>query len=648
MRAEDRPEAAATLPALLIRNRNFLLLWAAYGISAVGDHLSEMALIKELGGLERPDVTRVQALITFAFFAPFPLMAAVAGWWADRFNRKWIMIGADLIRAAIVINFAVALSLLLARGLGDYAVVLPVAATGALAAFFSPARKALLPALIRQEQLVRANAMIAALGTIGTIVSAVLGGWLVELAERGHMPLVWNYRIDALTFLLSAALLAAIDLRRTRRVTHPRPRGLWRPLSEGFRYVATHRRVAGLIGLSTVFWAAAGVVISVVPALVRDVFGGGFQDAGLYRGLIGVGLACGAAVMSAVGPAMPLQLRVLSGVAGGAFWMLALAAACAWRLGPLAVGLCLLGIGGAGAAIQVTVNAALQRFVPDSRRGRVFGVSDMCTTSAIAATSGLLGLPHIPALDRLTPLLLALTGLGLLLALVVAWRAYHRPHREYPGLIVLLSWIAQSYARLTGRLRRIGPCTLPRRGAVIVASNHTCGFDPILIQACCPYRLISYLVAREYYERPLAGWFMRRIRCVPIDRQRPSKSFLSRSLRLLRDGGCLCIFPQGTFEVPGEPPPPPRPGVGLLALRTGVPVIPCCITGTRYFDDPLRSYLALHRARVRFGRPVDLSDLIARARDPDAPQQAAERIMRAIDALRDEPPTSGAGSETSK
>lgn len=636
MRAEGRPDAAATLPALLIRNRNFLLLWAAYGISAVGDHLSEMALIKELGGLERPDVTRIQALITFAFFAPFPLMAALAGWWADRFNRKWTMIGADVIRAAIVINFAVAVGLLLARGLGDYAVVLPVAATGALAAFFSPARKALLPTLIRQEQLVRANAMIAALGTIGTIVSAVLGGWLVELAERGHMPLVWNYRLDALTFLVSATLLAAIDLRRTRRVVRPRPHGLLRPLAEGFRYVATHRRVAGLIGLSTVFWAAAGVVISVVPALVRDVFGGGFREAGLYRGLIGVGLACGAAVMSAIGPAMPLQLRVLSGIAGGVFWILALAAGCALRLGPLVVGLCLLGIGGAGAAVQVTVNAALQRFVPDSRRGRVFGVSDMCTTSAIAATSGLLGLPHIPALDRFTPLLLAITGVGLLATLSVAWRAYHRPHREYPGLIVVLSWIAQTYARLVGRVRRIGPCTIARSGPVIIASNHTCGFDPILIQACCPYRLISYLVAREYYERPLAGWFMRLCRCIPIDRQRPTKSFLSQSLRLLREGGCLCIFPQGTFEVPGQPPLPPRPGAGLLALRTGAAVIPCCITGTRYFDSPFRSYLARHEARVRFGKPVDLSDLILRARDPDAPQQATQRIMQAIERLRDE------------
>ncbi len=629
------------LPRRLVRNRNFLLLWAAYGISAMGDHLSETALIQQLGGLARPDVTRIQALITFAFFAPFTIVAPWAGWWADRFSRKWTMIAADLVRAAMVINFGVAVGLLAARGLGDFAVVAPVAVTGAMAAFFSPARKALLPTLIRDDQLVRANAMIAALGTLGTIVSGVIGGWLVDWSIARHKPLVWNYRLDALTFLTSAALLMAINLRRTRSAWYTPQSGGDAPLAEGFRYVATHRRVVGLIALSTVFWAAAGVVISVVPALVRDVFSGGFKEAGLYRGLIGVGLASGAAVMSAIGPAMPLQLRVLTGLAGGIFWMSALAACYSLRLGAWTTGLSLVGIGGAGAAIQVTVNAALQRFVPDARRGRVFGVADMCSTAAIAASSGLLGVPHIPNLDRLGPLLLWLTAAGLLLTLTCAWRSYRRPHRAYPGPIVLLSWIAQTYARLVGRLRRIGPCTIPPRGAVIVAANHTCGFDPILIQACCPYRLISYLVAREYYDMPLAGWFMRLCRCVPIDRQRPAKSFATQSLRLLRDGGCLCVFPQGTFEKPGQPHPPPRPGVGLLAIRTGVPVIPCCIEGTRYFDSPFRSYFARHDARVRFGKPVNLKDLIRDARGPDTPRRAAERIMQAIDALRSQPQPDG-------
>jgi hypothetical protein len=63
------------LPDLLVRNRNFVLIWAAYGISALGDHLSELALLQErdaMGGLR---ATRIQALLSFGFFFPFMLFA---------------------------------------------------------------------------------------------------------------------------------------------------------------------------------------------------------------------------------------------------------------------------------------------------------------------------------------------------------------------------------------------------------------------------------------------------------------------------------------------------------------------------------------------------------------------------------------------
>ena len=66
------------LPFWLVRNRNFVLLWAAYGVAAFGDHLSEMALLKERRAFDREDLTRVQALITFGFFLPFVLLGPLA------------------------------------------------------------------------------------------------------------------------------------------------------------------------------------------------------------------------------------------------------------------------------------------------------------------------------------------------------------------------------------------------------------------------------------------------------------------------------------------------------------------------------------------------------------------------------------------
>jgi 1-acyl-sn-glycerol-3-phosphate acyltransferase len=635
-------DSTPRFPNLLIHNRNFVLLWAAYGISAVGDHLSELALLDHLGGLERDDITRVQALIGFGFFLPFVVLGPLAGWFADRFSRKLTMIGADLLRAGVVASLPWTVPLLIGWGLGDYAAVLPLVVTGALAAFFSPARQAMIPTIIRSDQLVRANAMISALGTIGTILSAVLGGYLVKYKGR-----LWNYQIDGLTFIASAILLSFIAMRLARVTPHRRIEGLFAPLRRGFQYLAGHRRIVQLIALGAVFWGCAAITVSVIPAIVRDVFGGDIADAGKYRGLMGIGLASGAAIMTIVGPTMPLQIAVLGALAGGAFWVFALAATTFFGLGWFPAGLCLVLIGAHGAALLVTMMASLQRFVPDSRRGRVFGISDMSTTGAFVVASALLGLPHIPHLDRYVPLILLGAGGILSVTLLVALRTYQRG-QPYRPLITVLWQFARFYGYFWLRVRRIGPCTIPREGPVIVAANHTAGVDPLILLATSPHRLMGFVVAREYYGKPFAGWWMRLVDCIPIDREHPSKSFLAGTLRHLRSGKCLAIFPQGTYPAPGEPPPPPRPGIAVIALRSGATVVPAHIDGTRYYTGPFRAYFSRHRARVRYGPPIDLSAFAGRERDPEAPQEIADLIMSRIQALAagDESPASRSGRET--
>ncbi len=621
-----------SLPGLLILNPSFVLVWLAAGIAAFGDHLSEMALLKERGGLERDDVTRVQALLTFGFFLPYVLLGPLAGWWADRFSRKWTMIATDLLRAAVAASLMLSVPWLLGLGFGDYAIVLPLLLTGCFAAFFSPCRQAMLPTLIRDDQLVRANAMMSAIGTIGAIFSGMLGGKLVDLAAAGAFDLHWNYYLNAFTFLTSAGLLTFVSLRRVRTAPRGKLQGIWSPIQQGFQYVLTHRRVLQMILLGTVFWAAAGVVISVIPAIVRDVFGGRFSDAGIYRGLIAVGLVAGSALLTWFGPALPIPLAVCWGLLGGGLSTLALDATYIFKLGRVPSAACLLLIGLHGAVLLVSMMVVIQRFVPDARRGRVCGVSDMCTMGAIVASTALLGMPNIPGLDRFIPWILALTGLALLAALRIAWVLYRRPVDAAP-FTTLVWWVVRFYGYFWCRLRRSGPNTIPRNGPVILAANHTAGVDPILLQATTTHRLISFLVAQEYYGVPVAREFMKLVDCVPIDRRNPGRAFLTACLKRLKEGKVLGVFPQGTFERPGATPPEPKAGIGLLALRAGATVIPVHISGTRYFDNPFRSYFSRHEVRIRYGPPIDFSDLAGRERDPNAPQLVSERIMDRINEL---------------
>jgi len=622
--------SAPPLPSNLLRNRNFMLLWAAYGISAVGDHLSEMALLQTAGGFQRDDVTRVQALMTFCFFAPFVCLGPLAGWWADRFSRKWTMFGADLIRAGIMLSVPVVVPVLLQRGLGDFGVTFPLILTGALAAFFSPARQALVPTLIRDEQLVRANALISALGTIGAILSAIIGGALVDLSVAGHLHLDWNYRLDALTFVASAILVAGIAMSRSRAMPHTRPAGVWTPLQEGFRYVKDHRRVWQVILLGTVFWAAAGVVISVVPALVRDVFGGRFSEAGMYRGLIAAGLAAGAAILTLIGPAFRVSLVVLTALCGAALWTWILAATCALQLGRILTALCLFLIGVHGASILVAVMVVIQRFVPDARRGRVFGVSDMCTMAAIVATTGLLGLPHIPHLDRYIPGLLGLTGAGVLLTGAAAWRMYRRGSEHSPIVWLGLELI-RFYAALRYRVGRVGICTVPRTGPVLVVVRGPVDLSPLCVLATCPHRVVRFLL-RPGSCRGLRGALLRLTRAV-ADEAVIDGADTVNTAQYPRGGDCFGVL----VSEDGAGSPLARSDLlnlaGSLALRCGVVVIPCLVwpEGTRGTTTPARGRFG--NTRVRYGSPVDLAFLRSPNAGADARRQAATRIEQAIRAL---------------
>ncbi|MBN1489368.1 MAG: MFS transporter, partial [Phycisphaerae bacterium] len=162
-RSEPLPvSVSGRAPESVFHNRNFMLLWCAYGVSALGDHLSEMALLKTQDALNAGNLTQLLAKITFVFMLPFFVLGPVTGLLADRLPRRGLMIAADLIRAAIMFCFAwlVATS----EAWGPWGPYLPLGLVGVFAAVFSPARAALLPTLIRPRQLIEANATMSGLG----------------------------------------------------------------------------------------------------------------------------------------------------------------------------------------------------------------------------------------------------------------------------------------------------------------------------------------------------------------------------------------------------------------------------------------------------------------------------------------------------
>lgn len=640
----NRPTASVEdpdKPSFILRNRNFILLWMAYGISALGDHLSELGLLDMQNAMSSDvkNTVRLQAIMGFAFMLPFFLLGPATGWLSDRLPRKWIMFTCDLVRAAIMTEMFWLLTRMhrafdptaaADAPLSVWMAIAPLVLVGAFAATFSPARLSLLPTLVRETQIVRANALTAGLGMIATIASALIGGWMVDYVAAGNAKMSLVFRTDAMTFVASAVCIFLIRPPR-QHVSRDTHNG-FAAIRRGFKYVALHKRILELIVVAAVFWMAASVVRSVIPAIVKDVFGGSYADIGLYQGLLGVGMIVGSVILTLFGDALKSDIAAswclkLSGLSG-LFFTLAI-----WRGWPqlnAQIGLVLIGLFGSG--IQVSVYALMQKIVPNFMRGRAFGVLDLVTMAGFLAAAGTLGIPSWENIDQYVPAIML--GVSVVLIATGIVTTYIRLRRG-PFGVVLSFWknLNDFVCRLLPRARREGICTIPREGAAIVVANHNSTLDPFVLTSTSPNRIPGFMIAVEFAKIPFFSSLVRAIECIPVTRSGQDTGSVKSALRHLQDGKLLGLFPQGGVRDPNEA-IKVRDGVGMLALRSGAPVVPAYISGIRYSDSTFRPFFQRHKGVVRYGEPVDLSEFKGREKDRDAYKEASQKIMDAIMALK--------------
>ncbi len=153
--------------------------------------------------------------------------------------------------------------------------------------------------------------------------------------------------------------------------------------------------------------------------------------------------------------------------------------------------------------------------------------------------------------------------------------------------------------------KAFGANNMPAKGGVLLVSNHQSYLDPVLL-AWPLRRPISFLAKSELFVNPKFGWIIRRLHAFPLRQGEGDIGALRETVRRLQEGHVLNVYPEGARSRNGEI-GPMMPGVGLIARRAGVPVVPAAIHGA-FASWPIGQRLPRpHRVRVKYGEPMMLA-----------------------------------------
>jgi len=381
---ESRSSKPVGYLELLGSNRNFRHLFIAQLISQTGDWFNSVALFTLL--LQLTGSSEAVALVLIIKLLPTFFAGPLAGVVADRFNRKTIMIVADVVCGCVVLGF-----LFIDKPNQVWLVYLLAAAEILSASFFDPAKSAAIPSLVSQEELISANALSAASWSITLALGAALGGLVTASFGRNAA-----FGIDSLSFFVSAAFISTVRMRKRLREADPgvqtRRTSLYELLGvadivEGARYLKTNPQVAALLLVKS-GWGLGGGVLLLLTVFGKQIFPigrDGSASIGLLFAARGVGALIGPMIASRIAASSASRMRraiAAAFVVSSVFYLL-------FAQSPVFIValLCVVGAHSGGSVQWVYSTTLLQMSVEDRFLGRVFALDMALVTLAMSVST---------------------------------------------------------------------------------------------------------------------------------------------------------------------------------------------------------------------------------------------------------------------
>jgi MFS family permease len=366
----------------VLRKRNFSLLWLGQVVSMCGDSFLIIAVPYYVylltGSVLQTGITVIVETL------PRVLLSSLAGVFVDRWNRRWTMMIADLLRAVVLL-----LMLLVHSANLLWLIYVALAAQAIISQFFTPASMALIPSLVEEEQLMSANSLSSLGQSVVRLIGPPIGGVLFTT-----LGLAGSVLMDSATYLFSALMLLLISLpasasvskgaevnaaQKERIAVAAAIKHLWEEWTGGLRLIGRSQTLVGIFLTMGVLMLGQGILQVMFVVFVRNVMHGDAMTFAWVMTAQGVGSILGAILNGVISKWLrPGYQIALAGLTAGATILAVI------YYPQLIVVLILTGLMGIFVVgLVITLYTLLQVGAEDRYRGRVFGALETVMSLAM-------------------------------------------------------------------------------------------------------------------------------------------------------------------------------------------------------------------------------------------------------------------------
>ncbi|HKW03650.1 MAG TPA: acyl-[ACP]--phospholipid O-acyltransferase [Vicinamibacterales bacterium] len=595
--------AAGSYRTTLTRPGLWPFLWTQF-LGAFNDNVFKIVVILLAATAPGRDGTRDVALAGAVFIAPFLLFSGYAGDIADRFGKRRVLVTMKIFE---IVAMALAIPALASGRFALHMAVLFL--MGTQATFFSPAKYGIVPEIVPDEDLSRANGLLEMSTFLAIVLGTAIGGPLLVL-WRDH---AWWIGVG-LTVIAIGGTIASL---RIPDVPAARPAGriAINPFGEVWRAV---RRLwpdrtlwMTTIGVSY-FWLLGALLQMALPLFGQHALRVADAEISWLLTALAIGIGLGSLVAGRLsGDKVELGLVPIGSIGMGVFSLWLAAAPPSFVQSAIALVL----IGFFGGWFVVPLNALLQQRPRAEEKGRVLAANNVLNTlGIILASAALTVLGDVAGLTATQ--IIASAGVFTLLSNTYVLA-------KLPDFFIRFSlWLL---THTIYRIKIVGKPNIPQRGPALIIANHVSMIDGALVGACIQ-RFVRFLVYGPYYRMPFAHGFLRRMHAIPVTagNHREVAEAIEEARAALAAGHVVCIFAEGAVSRTGNL-LPFKHGFERIVHGLDVPIVPV------YLDRVWGSIFSFKREKFFWKLPERLPYPVTVAFGEPLPSSVdAQEVRRAI------------------